>query len=320
MLRPKLNVTRTDATRQVLEAFMNAVQPYVPLTLQGTRLRPEDLWAILGYASVHRMTIEGACNQLESAPSGNRLREVLHAALPERAVLQEALNTALRQQLPRPFRRFKRSFALALDLTLIPYHGDRTLGQAELRKAQAKAGTHYFHGYATVSIVHHWRRYVLALRFVSPGESMVEIVQDLLERVRRVGVPIRRVYLDKEFYAYEVFALLKARHLAYVIPVPARDAVKRLFHGHTRFDTYTLQSPEHGPYPLRVALVHRPILRLVLVGLALLLLNVYVTLRRGHTWVRRHWLTLLQLMRALARAVEAQFGIQPLQDRYLPLS
>lgn len=378
MPRPTTNVTRIDATRQVLEAFVNAVQPYLPLKLQGTRLRPEDLWAVLGYASVHRMTLEGTCSELASAPSGNRLREVLKAALPEREVLQRDLNTALRRQLPRPYRQFKRSFALALDLTLIPYHGNREVSRAELLKAQAKSGTHYFHGYATVSIVHHWRRYVLALRFVSPGESMVAIARGLLDRVRTLGVPVRRVYLDKEFYAYEVFALLRQCRWAYVIPVPAREAVKRLFHGQTRFDTYTLNSPAHGAYPLRIALVHRrrarrskkrvgrwfayafaglppgtpprqvfelyrqrfgietsyrqmnqvrartssrnPVLRLLLVGLALLLLNLYVTLRRGHTWVRRHWLKLVQLMRALARAVEAQFGIKPFQDVYLPVS
>ncbi len=378
MLRPKPNVTRIDATRQVLEAFVSAVQPYVPLNLQGTRLHPRDLWAVLGYASVHRMAAEGACTALDAAPSGNRLREVLQAALPERPVLQQALNAALRAQLPRPFRRFKRSFCVAVDLTLIPYHGDREVGRAELLKAQAKSGTHYFHGYATVSIVHHWCRYVLALRFVSPGERMVEIVQDLLEMVRQVGVPIRRVYLDKEFYAYEVFDLLKRRRLAYVIPVPARPAVQRLFHGSTRFDTYTLKSTEPGPSPLRVAVVHRqrarrskkhvgrwfayawaglpagtqprdvfelyrqrfgietsyrqmnqvrartssrsPVLRLLLVGLALLLLNLYVALRRGHTWVRRRWLKLAQLMRALAQAVEALFGINPFQDAYLPFS
>ncbi len=378
MLRPKLNVTRTFETQQILEAFVAAIRLSVPLDLQGTRLTAEDLWTVLVYASVHQMTIESACAELAAAPSGNRMREVLQAAVPERSVLQRQLNTALRRQLPRPYRKFKRSFALALDLTLIPYHGDRERGQAELLKAQAKAGTHYFHGYATVSIVHHWRRYVLALRFVSPGESMVEIVRDLLDRVRELGVPVRRVYLDKEFYAFEVFQLLDRRRLAYVIPVPAREAVKRLFHGRTRFDTYTLKSAAHGPYPLRVALVYRrrahrskkqvgrwfayafaglspgtqprqvfelyrqrfgietsyrqmnhvrartssrsPILRLLLVGLALLLLNLYVTLRRGHTWVRRHWLTLTRLAKALARAVEKLFGINSLQDDYLPVS
>ncbi len=152
--------------------------------------------------------------------------------------------------------------------------------------------------------------------------------------------------------------------------------MQRLFQGRSRFDTYTLKSPEHGTYRLQVALVHRrrarrspqpvdrwfayacaglpprtpprqvfelyrqrvgietsyrqmnqvrarissrsPILRLLLVGLALLLLNLYVTLRRGHSWVRRHWLTLARLMKALARAVEAQFGIKALlQHDYL---
>ncbi len=370
MLRPKSNVSRTLESQQVLNALMEAIRPYVPLELQGTRLTPDDLWAILGYASVQQMSIEGACAELDSGPSGNRVREVLQGALPERPVLQRQLNTALRRQLPRPYRKFKRSFALAFDLTLIPYHGDREVSQAELLKAQAKAGTHYFHGYATVSIVHHWRRYVLALRFVSPGESMVEMVRDLLDRVCALGIPVRRVYLDKEFYAYEVFALLDRRGLAYVIPVPARPAVKRLFQGRSRFATYTLQSGTHGNYLLQVALVHRrqarrsrkrvdrwfayafaglppstqpravfelyrqrfgietsyrqmnqvrartssrsPILRLLLVGLALLLLNLYVALRRGHSWVRRQWLTLPRLMKALARAVEAQFGVKPL--------
>jgi putative transposase len=333
----------------------------------------------LGYASVQQCSIESACAEREAAPSANRLREVLHAALPERAVLQRDLNTALRQQLPRPFRRFKRSFSLAVDLTLIPYYGDRELGRAELLKAQAKAGPHYFHGYATVSIVHHWRRYVLAVRFVSPGESMVKIVRDLLDRVRQLGVPVRRVYLDKEFYAYEVFRLLDRRGLAYVIPVPARAAVRRWFHGRSRFEPYTLQSGEQGDYRLQLAVVHRrrthrshkPVgrwfayacaglppgtrawdvferyrqrfgietsyrqmnqlrartssrrvsLRLLLVGLALLVLNLYVALRRGHTWRRRQWLTLLRLMKALARAVEAQFGIKSLlQPAHLPIS
>ncbi len=63
-----------------------------------------------------------------------------------------------------------------------------------------------------------------------------------------------------------------------------------------------------------------PILRLLLVGLTVLLLNLYVALRRGHTWVRRHWMTLVQLRWALARDVEAQFGIKSLHDAYLPVS
>ncbi len=257
MLRPKSHSSRTLESRQVLNALVEAIRPYVPLELQGTRLTPDDLWAILSYASVQQMSIESACAELDASPSGNRVREVLQAALPERPVLQRQLNTALRRQLPRPYRKFKRSFALALDLTLIPYYGDRERGQAELLKAQAKAGTHYFHGYATVSSVHHWRRYVLALGFASPGESMVEIARDLLDRVRELGVPVRRVCLDKEFYALEVFQLLDRRGLAYVIPVPARPAVQRLFHGTTRFDIYTLKSTEPGPHRLRVAVVHR---------------------------------------------------------------
>lgn len=379
MLRPKNNSNQILESQQVLEALVTAIRPYVPLELQGTRLTPEDLWAILGYASVQQMSIESACAEFATGPSGNRVREVLHAALPARPVLQRQLNTALRQQLPRPFRKFKRRFAIALDVTLIPYYGDRERGHAELLKAQAKAGTHYFHGYATVSIVHHWQRYVLALRFVSPGETMVQIVRDLLDRVRRLGVPVRRVYLDKEFYAVEVFRTLDRRGLAYIVPLPAQARVRRLFHGRgSRFDTYTLRPNQPAAYELRVAVVrrrqarrsrkpvnrwfayafaglpagtqprqvfelyrqrfgietsyrqmnavrartssHSPILRLLLIGLALILLNLYVFLRRNHTWRRRHWLTLTRLGSAFARAVEKHFGIKPIQQvTHLPI-
>ena len=87
MLRPKRHVSRTLESRQVFEAFVTAVQPYVRLELHGTRLTSEEMWAILGDASVQQCSIESACAELEAAPSANRRREVLHAALPERAVL-----------------------------------------------------------------------------------------------------------------------------------------------------------------------------------------------------------------------------------------
>ena len=65
---------------------------------------------MLGYASAYRISIEAACHELQGAPSANRLREVLAAALPERARLQRALNRILRVQTPRFVKRGKRSY------------------------------------------------------------------------------------------------------------------------------------------------------------------------------------------------------------------
>src|SRR5512143_390793 len=108
---------------QVLPALLTLLQQRLPLALANTRITAEDLLEVLAYASVHQTSLETACQELDQAPAGNRVREVLHAALPARSVLQRQLNSILRIQLPRSLCQGKRSYGIALDITLIPYHG-----------------------------------------------------------------------------------------------------------------------------------------------------------------------------------------------------
>lgn len=380
MSRSRNKSKRNIDSTQVLQALLTLVQPRLPLVLQETRITEQELFEVLAYACVHQTSVDTACQELEGAPSANRLREVLMAALPERAVLQRQLNTVLRTQVHRSLFKGKRSYCIAIDITLIPYHGQAEPDDPAVLRAQAKDGTNQFHGYATVSIVHHKRRYVLALRFVQPHEAMVDIVRDLLDRVRRLKISIRRVYLDKEFYAVEVFRTLDRRHLAYIVPVPVKRSKKgkptvleQLCRGRRSYTTrYTLH-PRHRPhYAVSLVLVKRnrrprqkkvvrwfvyavaglparitphgvfelyrqrfgietsyrqlhqvrartssrnATLRLLLVGLALILINLYVALRAAvqtcsatRERCRRSWLSLRRLAFLLGRALEARFG------------
>ena len=61
---------------------------------------------VLAYANLHRVSIESAGQELEEAPSGNRVREVLAEALPDRTDMQPALNRIFRQQLQTRFRHW----------------------------------------------------------------------------------------------------------------------------------------------------------------------------------------------------------------------
>ncbi|NUQ84038.1 MAG: hypothetical protein HUU11_04925, partial [Anaerolineales bacterium] len=151
-------------SQQVLNAFIAIVRPYLPLELQNTRITAEDILAVLGYASVHRISMDAASHELKEAPSANRLREVLAQALPDRATLQRALNTILRAQTPRFVKKGKRSYYIAIHLTLIPYHGECYEDEKEIVRSQPKSGTTHFHGYASVSMVHDNQRFVVALR------------------------------------------------------------------------------------------------------------------------------------------------------------
>lgn len=123
MFKPDLKKNRILRSQQVLNALIAIVRRYVPLDLQNTRITAEDIIAVLGYASAHRISMDAACHELKEAPSANRLREVLAQALADRAILQRALNRLLRAQIPRFVKKGKRAYSIAIDLTLIPYHG-----------------------------------------------------------------------------------------------------------------------------------------------------------------------------------------------------
>ena len=360
----------------ILNAFVQLVRRYLPLDLRGTRLTPEDIFTVLGYASLNRTTIESSCRCLEQAPSGNRLREVLRAALPPRPVLQRHLNTLLRRQLPQELLKGRRSYTVAMDLTQIPYHGRPLESADEVMRSGMRAGTTHFHGYATLSVVHNRRRYVVALRFVQLHDPMHAIVGKLLDRAKALNLRLRRALLDKGFCASQVFALLDRRHLAYIVPLAVRGrsgGVRALLRGPGRTSyrtTYTLNSSSGQAYTVQAVVVCRynkgryrrrgvarfayavaglparlplrqvfelyrqrfgietsyrqmnqvrartasrdPTLRLLLVGLAFVLVNLYVALRlrwAAATGPRgRRWFSLVRLAALLIRAIEAYFA------------
>ena len=365
-------------SQQVLNALIAVVRPNLPLDLQNTRITADDIVAVLGYASANRISPEAACHELKGAPSGNRLREVLVAGLPERPIMQRALNRILRVQTPRVVKKGKRSYYVAMDLTLIPYHGECYAEEKEIVRGEAKSGTTHFHGYATASIVHHHQRYVLALRFVEKGESMETIVGWLLNRLKSMGISIRCAYFDKGFCSVPVLKILQRRKLHFVIPMPVRGksgGVRTLFQAASRKTTYTFHSPQHGELGVTAVVVKKyskgrfkrkgarwfayavgqlphsiapyqvfemyrqrfgietsyrqmnqvrarttsrnPVIRLLFVGLAFILFNLYIAIRQQAAIclknpvvsIAKSWLTLRRLVRMLAHAVESLFDL-----------
>jgi len=378
MPKPTVKITRTIRSEQVLIAFVQVVRKNLPLDLKNTRITADDIIYALTYANVHRLSIESACQELQEAPSGNRLREVLVEALPDRAGVQCALNQMFRQQLHPSVWKCRRAFNIAIDLTLIPYHGQPYEDQKELVRGMPKSGTTHFHGYATVSIVRDDRRYVVALRFVEYGETMAEIVRWLIKRLKSLKIRIRRVFLDKGFCSKPVFKVLGQHKLSYVMPIPVRGksgGVRSLFQGKSRKTTYTFNSPKHGQYTVQTVIVKRyskgrygrhqskwfayavaglpagilpaqvfelyrqrfgiessyrqmnqvrartstrnPAIRLLLLGLAFVLFNLYIALRHNLSSTLKHpldlpkhfWLSLRRLAFMLGRAIERFWSI-----------
>jgi putative transposase len=175
---------------------------------------------VLLWAAARITSLAAACAALCRAPSDQAVRNALLATLPDFQQLQRRLNQALADGLPQALRRRPR--ALAIDVTLIPYYGKPQAHAHELYHSHSKASTKVFHAYATAYVIHRGCRWTLALRAVHHSDPWEDVVGDLLRQVRRAGVKVRFVLLDRGFYSVGVIRYLQAARCPFLMPAVRR--------------------------------------------------------------------------------------------------
>lgn len=210
----------------------------------GRKGTAETVIQVLLLAAARVVSVFAACRDLADAPCDQTIRNALGDGLPEVDELQRRLNRTLVTDLPKALFRKRR--IIAIDLTLIPYHGEPLEDEKEIYRSLAKSGTTHFHAYATAVVVHKGFRYTLALTRVERGEAMKVVVQRLLTIVRRVGVKVRFLLLDKEFFSVEVISYLKRAKLGFVMPTVVRGRKPRRGKKHTGLRA--LLRKTHGYY------------------------------------------------------------------------
>jgi putative transposase len=111
---------------------------------------------------------------------------------------------------------------IAIDLTLIPYHGQPAEDESEICRSAPKSGTTHFHAYATAVVVHKGHRFTLALTRVVHGEPMKDVVQRLVRIVRKRHIKIKILLLDKGFFSVSVISYLNRAGHGFIIPAVPR--------------------------------------------------------------------------------------------------
>jgi len=112
----------TITSREVHDRAASTLQRHIQLTDHGPKCRASLLITILLYAASRITSVFDACQRLAGAPSDQALRDALRATLPSISVLEQRLNAGLAADLPKALR--KRRYPMAIDLTLLPYHGE----------------------------------------------------------------------------------------------------------------------------------------------------------------------------------------------------
>lgn len=175
---------------------------------------------VLLAACARACSLSAACWSLASAPSRETIRRALLGWLPARHELLRRLNRALTFEVPRAWRR--RPQQVAIDLTLVPYHGLPLTDVWEIYRSQAKSGTSHFHAYATAYVNYRGQRYTLALTSVRQGEPMQEVIRRLLGRLSALGVAVGMLLLDRGFWSVAVIRYLQRARRPFLMPVVLR--------------------------------------------------------------------------------------------------
>jgi hypothetical protein len=216
MRPPQYTVTPQDVQAHAA----HLCQKHLGLRDHGPKCTASVLLTVLCYAAARLISLAAACKALLRAPSYQAAHDALLATLPDIHELQRRLNRALQGDLPHALRR--RRQPVAIDLHLVPYHGQHLHEPDEVYRSKAKSGTSHFHAYATAYVIRKGRRYTVALAYVRKGQPLQEVIQDLLRQAARAGVRPRYLLLDRGFCSVEVIRYLQRARHPFLMPLPLR--------------------------------------------------------------------------------------------------
>jgi hypothetical protein len=246
----------------VVKEAQRRLQEYLPINWEGTQYNPTHAWTVLIGGVGMGASIAAVCREGHEAPSDNIVRETLNDQGWDDRLMATACNDLLAQSARQC--TWKGCFPVAIDLHEEPFYGKLPEDDPEvIRRGEAKAGTTYFHTFATAYVMRRNRRFTLAVTRVRAHESMLEVADRLRQRVEELGIDVQVYVLDRQFWTYELQVAWQA------IPsiMPIRRTGKQGTQGGTRplFDlkesqcvTYTMTPDNRDPLDIEVAVVVVP--------------------------------------------------------------
>lgn len=224
-----------DVTRTLMWLFtfsLNLTQKYVKIpTRYNCTYKPREILRALTFLSLETEYAEGGLKRLsKKLRRAKQLQKYSHVPNSDtllfrlkqinRAKARRMLNKLNQQILLIATRKgaFRKKVTVAIDLTFIPYYGKIT---QYVVGGKPKKGTSYFHCWATLRIVTQGRRFTVTARPVKRSElnEMPKVVKELLDEVKRCGLHVRLVLLDKGFYSKEGIRALKTSGYKFLLAV-----------------------------------------------------------------------------------------------------
>ena len=195
-------------------------------------------------AATSRTSVSNVSNLCDNAPSEGTIRYRLEdIGLSE---IQQGLNEKLKIHATKTIRR--KRIDMAVDYVNIPYYGEEE-NHGDTIKTKPKQGTSRFFTYASIYVILRNKRYTLAMKYIQNGETLKDTVDFLIKEIETMGLKIKILFLDREFFTVEMINYLQNRKTSFIMPVVKRGpsgGIRNLLTGKKSYSTeYTMHSKEN---------------------------------------------------------------------------
>jgi len=200
---------------QLLNFLVNTLDGAFGVTLaENADIDVEDIYEVLVGATADGTSISTLCDRSEDSPSSTDVLYHLRTKY-DLDTVKSVGNALLREY---TLDVLPEQVEIVVDLHLRPYYGDEDETDG-LYYSEAKDGTTAFHAYATLYARVRNKRYTLAVRRLTDGDTASSVLAEFLGLVKDFDFDVKALYVDSEFYDGKCLTLMQAHNLAYVVPI-----------------------------------------------------------------------------------------------------
>jgi hypothetical protein len=201
---------------------LQTMKEHFAIKAEGYCCTTDMIWDVLIKASAECSSLEAVCADLEQVADSNTLREYINQALPVKKLREqeEQVNRALAHCMPSTMLR--KGIEVAIDFHDEPYYGKQESTRAVTCNGQAKKGTTHFVRIATAYVIWRQVRLTLAVHYVLPDETALQVLKILLQRLKSLDFEAKVLYLDKGFAATPLVKYLTDQRQPAIIANPIR--------------------------------------------------------------------------------------------------
>lgn len=238
---------------------LQTMKEHFDIKAEGYCCTTDMILDVLIKASAECSSLEAVCADLEQVADSNTMREYINQALPVKKLREqeEQVNQALADCIPSTMLR--KGIEVAIDFHDEPFYGKQESTRAVTCNGQAKKGTTHFVRIATAYVIWRQVRLTLAVHYVLPDETALQVLKILLQRLKSLDFEAKVLYLDKGFAATPIVNYLTDQRQPAIIANPIRGkqgGTRALCRGRSSYLTsYTFTNGTQVTLAMKASLV-----------------------------------------------------------------